>query len=110
MEGAMTHSHLFLIQMAVTGFIAIVAYLLKRSIGQIDDRLSNGDDKFRKIYSDSSEMRETRGLDREYFSKEYVSKDDFIRELRALEFKVDGIATDVKKLLTWSGRRDNHDV
>jgi len=105
----MTNNHLFLIQMGFTVFIAIIAYLMKRSISQIDKKLSEGEDKFKNICRDIGEMRETRALDRESFAKEYVSKDDFIRELRALEYKVDGIATDVKKLLTWSGRRENHD-
>lgn len=84
----------------LTALVAIMAFLIKRSIGQIDLRLISGDEKFKEINGAIAELKEKRGFDREYFAKEYVSKDDFIRDIHALDVKVDGVACDVKELRT----------
>jgi len=88
--------------------IAITGFLLKRSISAIDKRLENGDEKFKEICRDINDIKEKRALDREYFSKEYISKDDFIRDIHALDYKIDRVAEDVKKLLIYSGREKDH--
>ena len=108
----MTNFHLFLVNMGFLVFIAILGFLMKRSIGQIDDRLKQGDEKFKEMRCDIVDLKEKRGFDREYFSKEYVAKDDFIRDIRALDYKIDGVASDVKKLLIITGGRkdDNAEV
>jgi hypothetical protein len=99
----MEHWHIILIttgvQIIIGFFIMIIAFLLKRSIVQIDKRMEDGDKKFDGICADIVELQKIRGMDREYFSKEYVSKDDFIRDIRALDVKIDGVAADVKELL-----------
>ena len=99
----MEHWHIVLIttavQVGVGLFILVIGSLLKRSIAQIDRQLSEGDKKYDALRCDMEKMKEIRGLDREYFAKEYVSKDDFIRDIHALDVKIDGVAADVKELL-----------
>jgi hypothetical protein len=99
----MEHWHVILItcgiQILIAFFIAIIGFLLKRSISQIDKQLDDAQRKRDSIHADVEKLKETRGLDREYFAKEYVSKDDFIRDIRALDVKIDGVAMDVKELL-----------
>lgn len=87
------------IQIAFGLIIAVLGFLIKRSIANIDKRLDDGDKKFNSICEDIVKLKETRGMDREYFAKEYVSKDDFIRDIHALDVKIDGVAFDVKDLL-----------
>jgi hypothetical protein len=100
---------LMLINIAILALIAILGFLMKRAINQIDKRLENGDKKFIEFYAQLMDLKEKRGFDREYFSKEYVAKDDFIRDIRALDYKIDGVASDVKKLLVITGgRRDDN--
>ena len=101
---------LILLNFAIIILIAVLGFLMKRSIGQIDCRLETGDQKFKDINADIMELKERRGFDREYFSKEYVAKDDFIRDIRALDFKIDNVAVDVKKLLVLSGRRNDAEI
>jgi hypothetical protein len=86
------------VQVIIGLFITIIGYLIKRSIVQIDRRLESGDIKFKQICDDIVELKTARGFDREYFSKEYVAKDDFIRDVRALDFKIDGVHSDVKEV------------
>jgi hypothetical protein len=105
----MEHWHIILIGMigqAVLGLvIAVIGYFIKRNISLIDKRLEDGDKKFARLDNKMNELTEKRALDREYFAKEYVSKDDFIRDIRALDVKIDGVAADVKELLR-STRRE----
>jgi hypothetical protein len=99
------------IQIVIGIVVAILGFLLRRSISQIDKRLETGDLKFKDICGDIADLKEKRGFDREYFSKEYVAKDDFIRDIRALDYKIDGVAADVKKLLVMTGgRKDDAEV
>ena len=100
------------VQVVIGALITILGFLMKRSISQIDDRLKSGDTKFKEICEDIADIKEKRMADREYFAKEYVSKDDFIRDIRALDFKIDSVAADVKKLLilTARGRDDNAEI
>ncbi len=104
----MSHFTLFLLNVVFMGIISVLGFLVKRSISQIDRRLSDGDVKFKEVTTDLTKMKEQRGLDREYFAKEYVAKDDFIRDIRALDYKIDQVATDVKKLLERTARREDH--
>ncbi len=108
MQEAMSHFHLFILSIVFMAVIAVLGFLVKRSISQIDKRLSDGDTKFKEVTIDITKMKEQRGLDREYFAKEYVAKDDFIRDIRALDYKIDQVATDVKKLLERTARRDDN--
>ena len=101
----MDHWELALLNIASIIFMAIMSYFVKRVISQIDKRLEQGDDRFKELSKDISEFKEKRGFDREYFAKEYVAKDDFIRDIRALDYKVDLVIRDVKKLLVLSGRK-----
>lgn len=98
------------IQIVIGIIVTILGFLMKRSIGQIDKRLEAGDIKFKEMASDIADLKEKRGFDREYFSKEYVAKDDFIRDIRTLDFKIDGVAADVKKLLVMTGGRKENDA
>ncbi len=106
----MEHWHIILItcgvQILIGLFVAIIAFLLKRSIYQIDSQLKAGSDEFKSISEQLTRLKEQRGFDREYFAKEYVAKDDFIRDVRALDYKVETVARDVKKLLVLTGGRD----
>jgi len=109
MQETISNFHLFLLNIVFMAVIAVLGFLVKRSISQIDKRLEQGDEKFKSICADIVDMKEKRGFDREYFSKEYVAKDDFIRDIRALDYKIDGVASDVKKLLVITGgRRDDN--
>lgn len=101
----MEHWELALLNIGSILFMAIMAFFVKRVISQIDERLRLGDDKFKELTKVINEIKEKRGFDREYFAKEYVAKDDFIRDIRALDFKVDLVIRDVKKLLVLSGRK-----
>jgi len=101
----MDHWELALLNIASIIFMAIMSYFVKRVISQIDKRLEQGDDRFKELSKAISEFKEKRGFDREYFAKEYVAKDDFIRDIRALDYKVDLVIRDVKKLLVLSGRK-----
>lgn len=106
----MEHWHIILIsagiQTALGILVVFIGFLLKRAIVQIDKRLEDGDMKFKEISTQLSDLKEKRALDREYMAKEYVSKDDFIRDIRALDVKIDGVAADVKELLRQ--RRDQN--
>ena len=84
--------------------ISAMAFFMKRTIVQIDKRLEAGDSRFKEIAGWVEEIKEKRALDREYFANRYVAKDDFIREIQSLDFKIDLVASDVKKLLVLSGR------
>jgi hypothetical protein len=95
----MEHWELALLNIASIIFMAIMAYFVKRVISQIDKRLEDGDSRFKELSNKLSEFKEKRGFDREYFAKEYVAKDDFIRDIRALDYKIDLVIRDVKKLL-----------
>lgn len=90
--------------------IAILGFLLRRSISHIDARLAAGDSRLKDIDCEINILKERRGFDREYFSKEYVAKDDFIRDIRALDYKIDLVAADVKKLLVMSGRKNDAEI
>jgi hypothetical protein len=105
MQESIIHFGLFLLNVVFMGVTAILGFLIKRIIGQIDRRLEEGDEKFRILCSDIEKLKESRGFDREYFAKEYVAKDDFVRNIRTLDYKIDQVAQDVKKLLVLSGRR-----
>ena len=97
------------VQILLGALVVILGFFMKRAISQIDERLKDGDERFKELSATLSEFRERRGLDREYFAKEYVSKDDFIRDIRALDFKVEQVAKDVKKLLVLTGGKgDQH--
>lgn len=104
----MENWHVLLILLGVqVGFgliISAMAFFMKRTIVQIDKRLENGDSRFKEISGFLGEINEKRALDREYFANRYVAKDDFVREIQALDFKIDLVASDVKKLLVLSGR------
>jgi len=103
--------YIFILNIVFMAVIAVLGFLVKRSINQIDHRLEEGDEKFKIVTGAIAELKEKRGFDREYFAKEYVAKDDFIRDIRALDYKIDQLATDVKKLLERTARReDNADV
>lgn len=104
----MEHWELALLNVGAMVFMAILGFLMKRSISQIDKRLESGDVKFKEFSAVITDLKEKRGFDREYFAKEYVAKDDFIRDIRTLDFKIDSVAADVKKLLVLSGRKDDH--
>lgn len=88
-----------LLNFVILIFIGILGFVLKRSITQIDIRLKEEDLKGKDLLKELGELKEKRGLDREYFAKEYVAKDDFIRDIHTLDFKIDSVAADVKKLL-----------
>ena len=107
--GEPSHWQILLFTMFLNGVFIIVTgvmgFLIRRSITQIDERLKSGDEKFKSVSAEIEKIKETRGLDREYFAKEYVGKGDFIREIQCLDYKIDGIAADVKDLLKQSGRR-----
>ena len=103
----MEHWELAVLNIGGLVFISILGFLMRRSISLIDERLKSGDDKFKQIQVDISELKEKRGFDREYFAKEYVSKDDFIRDIRALDVKIDGVAVDVKELLRSQKEKPN---
>lgn len=92
-----------IVQILLGAVVVILGFFMKRSISQIDKRLEDGDGRFKELSATLAEFRERRGLDREYFAKEYVSKDDFIRDIRALDYKVEQVAKDVKKLLVLTG-------
>ena len=106
----MDHWELALLNIGSIIFMAILSFLIKRSIGAIDTRLSDGDQKFKEFQATIGELKEKRGFDREYFAKEYVAKDDFIRDIRALDYKVDQVASDVKRLLVLTGWREGQDA
>ena len=106
----MEHWELALLNVGAMVFMAILGFLMKRSISQIDKRLESGDAKFKELSGILSEFREKRGFDREYFAKEYVAKDDFIRDIRALDYKIDLVIRDVKKLLVLTGGRIGQDA
>jgi hypothetical protein len=106
----MEHWELALLNVGAMVFMAILGFLMKRSISQIDKRLESGDVKFKEFSALIADLKERRGFDREYFAKEYVAKDDFIRDIRALDFKIDGVAADVKKLLVLSGRSNDAEI
>jgi len=95
-----------LVQIVFGVVIAIMGFLIKRSISQIDVRLEKVDERFKGICGEIEILKERRSIDREYFVKEFVTKDDFIREVRSLDQKIEGVAIDVKKLLILSGRRE----
>ena len=103
----MEHWELALLNIGAMVFMAILGFLMKRSITGIDDRLKEGDKKFKEFTTIIGELKERRGFDREYFAKEYVAKDDFIRDVRALDYKVEQIASDVKRLLVLTGGRED---
>ncbi len=107
-EEPISHFVLMVINVGSLVFIGIISYLIRRSIGLIDKRLEAGDERFKEISQQLSEMKEKRAMDREYFAKEYVAKDDFIRDIHALDYKIGEVAQDVKKLLTLGSkeRRD----
>jgi hypothetical protein len=107
MENWQSTGFMILIQICIGVVIAILGFLMRRSISQIDKRLETGDVKFREICVDIADLKEKRGFDREYFSKEYISKDDFIRDIRALDVKIDGVAIDVKEILRRERRESN---
>ena len=99
-----------LLNTIILAIIAILGFLMKRSINQIDRRLAQGDERFKEFNSQIGDLKEKRGFDREYFAKEYVAKDDFIRDIRALDYKIDLVSADVKKLLVLSGGRKDNNV
>ncbi len=109
MQESVNHWTLMLVSIGLNSgliaLVAIMAFLIKRAIGGIDKRLESGDEKFKDICADIAQLKESRGFDREYFAKEYVAKDDFIRDIRALDSKVDSVAADVKRLLVLTGGR-----
>jgi hypothetical protein len=105
MQESISHAVLLLINIVFMGITAILGFLIKRIITGIDERLKLGDQKFKDLQCDVEKLKENRGFDREYFAKEYVAKDDFVRDIRALDYKIDQVAQDVKKLLVMSGRR-----
>jgi hypothetical protein len=106
----MEHWELAVLNIGSILFMAIMAYFVKRVISQIDKRLESGDEKFKEFTRIIGDLKEKRGFDREYFAKEYVSKDDFIRDVRAIDFKIDVVIRDVKKLLILTGGKGEHHV
>ncbi len=102
----MEHWELAVLNLGSILFMAILGYLIKRSIALIDKRLESGDERFKEFQAIIADLREKRGFDREYIAKEYVAKDDFIRDVRALDYKVDQIASDVKTLLVKTGGKE----
>ncbi len=106
----MEHWELAFLNIASIIFMAIMSYFIKRIISQIDKRLEEGDVRFKELSKAISDFKEKRGFDREYFAKEYVAKDDFIRDIRALDYKVDLVIGDIKKLLVLTGGRGGQDA
>ena len=117
------HFQLFLLMFAIQALfavgVAVVGFLIKRNIGQVDinfrelkeslkERADTNSRRIDVLDSEMEKIKVERGFEREYFAKNYVGKDDFIRDIRALDFKIDNVATDVKKLLVLSGRRDEN--
>jgi hypothetical protein len=98
------------VQIVIGLFMAVAAFLIKRSIQQIDKRLEDGDVRFKELSVTLNDLREKRAFDREYTAKEYVAKDDFIRDVRAIDYKIDQVAIDVKKLLVLTGGKGNPDA
>ena len=102
-----SHLTILLIMFAIQAFtgvgIAIIGSLIKRNLAAIDKRLEDGDTRFREFAGKIEKLQVDRGFDREYFSKTYVDKDDFIRDIRAMDTKIEDVARDVKKLLVLSG-------
>jgi hypothetical protein len=99
----MEHWELALLNIGSILFMAIMAFFMKRIIAQIDKRLEQGDERFKEFSLIVADLKEKRGFDREYIAKEYVAKDDFIRDARAIDFKIDVVIRDVKKLLVLTG-------
>ena len=91
------------VQIIIGLAMAVAAFLIKRSIQQIDKRLEDGDERFKELSGVLNDLKEKRAFDREYIAKEYVAKDDFIRDIRAMDYKIDVVIRDVKKLLVLSG-------
>ncbi len=71
--------------------VGVLGFLLKRSINQIDHRLEQGDKKFLAICEDINRLKENRGYDREYYAKEYVAKEDYLRVMTSVEQKLEAI-------------------
>ena len=118
----MEHWELALLNIGAMAFMTIIGYLIKRSIGQmdtnfkevkdiVDSRIKDLDTKFLRIdekflRTDEKFLRiEEKIADlRADLPARYVSKDDFIREIRAINVSIEVVAQDVKQLLILSGK------